>query len=106
MSVRFPESTLVAEAKVKGSLYDLGDYPGLQINDSDSFVTGEVYEVDEGTLNRMDDFEASSHYLRKRIEILVGKDQKPGWVYEPDPKHHDLQTLIPSGDWLEYSRKR
>jgi len=106
MSQRFPESKFVAAARAKGSLYDLGDYPGLQINESNAFVKGEVYEVDEATLKRMDDFEASSHYLRKQIEILIDADQKVGWVYEPDPTHYDFRTLIPSGDWLEYSGKR
>jgi gamma-glutamylcyclotransferase (GGCT)/AIG2-like uncharacterized protein YtfP len=106
MSVRFPESKFIAEAKTRGSLYDLGDYPGMQTRESVSLVTGEVYEVDDATLDEMDEFETSSHYLRKQIEIFTGADQKTGWVYEPDPKHYDFETLISSGDWIEYSRAK
>jgi gamma-glutamylcyclotransferase (GGCT)/AIG2-like uncharacterized protein YtfP len=46
---------LVADAKVSGSLYDLGPYPGLGLNESKSVVVGEVYEVDDETLNKLDD---------------------------------------------------
>jgi gamma-glutamylcyclotransferase (GGCT)/AIG2-like uncharacterized protein YtfP len=106
MSVRFPEAKFVAEAKVTGTLYDLGAYPGMQTSQSISLVTGEVYEVDDATLDEMDEFETSSHYLRKQIEIFLGAARKTGWVYEPDPKHYDFETLISSGDWIEYSRAK
>lgn len=102
MSVRFPESQFIAIAKARGSLYDLGAYPGMQTGESSSFVTGEVYEVDDATLDEMDEFETSSHYLRKPIEIFLGADQKTAWVYEPDPKHYDFEIVISSGDWIEY----
>ncbi len=51
MSIRFPRSRFVADAKVSGSLYDLGTYPGLLLDDSNSLVIGEVYEVDDETLD-------------------------------------------------------
>ena len=50
MSIRFPNSKFIADAKVSGSLYDLGAYPGLLLNDSNSLVIGEVYEVDDEIL--------------------------------------------------------
>jgi gamma-glutamylcyclotransferase (GGCT)/AIG2-like uncharacterized protein YtfP len=34
MSKRFPNSKFIADAKVSGSLYDLGAYPGLLLNES------------------------------------------------------------------------
>lgn len=43
---------LVADAKVCGSLYDFGLYPGLRLNESKPLVVGEVYEVDDETLNK------------------------------------------------------
>jgi gamma-glutamylcyclotransferase (GGCT)/AIG2-like uncharacterized protein YtfP len=103
MSLRFPDSKFIAEAKVGGSLYDLGAYPGLLLSESDSLVTGEVYEVDDKLLNELDAFEASSDYRRKQVEISLGTQRRMCWVYEPDPESYSLRTLIPSGDWMEYA---
>jgi gamma-glutamylcyclotransferase (GGCT)/AIG2-like uncharacterized protein YtfP len=106
MSIRFPGSKFIAEATVSGNLYDLGAYPGLRLNESDSQVTGEVYEVDDETLKRLDEFEASSNYLRKQVEIPLGAHPRMCWAYEPDPEFYSLQTVITSGDWIEYANQR
>jgi gamma-glutamylcyclotransferase (GGCT)/AIG2-like uncharacterized protein YtfP len=106
MSARFPTSKFIAEAKVSGSLYDLGAYPGLVSNDSNSLVTGEVYEVDDELLSQLDEFEATSNYLRKQIEISFGNQTTTGWVYEPNPEYYSPRRLITSGDWVEYARTK
>jgi gamma-glutamylcyclotransferase (GGCT)/AIG2-like uncharacterized protein YtfP len=103
MSVRFPGSKFIADAEVSGSLYDLGAYPGLLLSESDSPLIGEVYEVDDEVLNELDDFEASTHYRRKQVEISVGTRRMAGWTYEPDPEFYSLRKLITSGDWIEYA---
>ena len=90
MSLRFPNSKFVADAKVRGSLYDLGEYPGLILNESNSTVIGEVYEVDDQLLNELDDFEASSNYVRKPVEISVGTDRRKCWAYEPESQIYSL----------------
>lgn len=106
MSIRFPNSKFIAEAKVSGSLYDLGAYPGLLLNEADSLVTGEVYEVDDETLNQLDEFEAASHYLRKQVEISLDTQKRICWVYEPDPEFYSLRKLITSGNWNEYAKTK
>jgi gamma-glutamylcyclotransferase (GGCT)/AIG2-like uncharacterized protein YtfP len=73
MSARFPDSTFVDDARVTGSLYDLGSYPGLLLNQSNSLVTGEVYEVDDELLIKLDEFEASSHYVPKGAGNFAGR---------------------------------
>ena len=103
MSVRFPSAKFIADAEVSGSLYDLGAYPGLLLSESNSQVIGEVYEVDDEVLNELDDFEASTHYRRKPVEISLGTHRMAGWTYEPRPEFHPLRTLIKSGDWIEYA---
>lgn len=102
MSIRFPNSKFIADATVRGSLYDLGAYPGLLLNEANSSVIGEVYEVDDETLKRLDEFEASSNYRRKQVEISLGTC----WTYEPDPEFYSLRKLITSGDWLEYAKTK
>ena len=106
MSVRFPNSKFVAEARVKGSLYDLGAYPGLLLSESDSFVIGEVYEVDDETLDELDEFEASSDYWRRQVEISVGDERWTGWTYEPNPESCSRRPVISSGDWIEYAKTK
>ena len=106
MSSRFPGAEFIAEAKIGGSLYDLGAHPGLRLGESNSSVIGEVYEVDDGILNQLDEFEASSHYRRKQFEISLGTDKRRCWTYEPDPEFYSPRTLITSGDWLEYARTK
>ncbi len=106
MSIRFPNSRFVADAKVGGSLYDLGAYPGLLIGESDSLVIGEVYEVDNETLGKLDDFESSSHYWRKQVKISLGTQSKKCWIYAPNPEAFSRHTLIASGDWIEYAKTK
>jgi gamma-glutamylcyclotransferase (GGCT)/AIG2-like uncharacterized protein YtfP len=106
MSLRFPAAKFIADAQVSGSLYDLGAYPGLILNEANSAVIGEVYEVDDELLNQLDDFEASSHYLRKQVEISLDADRRTCWVYEPDPEFYSLRPLITSGDWVEYAKTK
>jgi gamma-glutamylcyclotransferase (GGCT)/AIG2-like uncharacterized protein YtfP len=106
MSVRFPGAKFVGDAKVGGSLYDLGAYPGLLLDESGSSVVGEVYEVGEETLDELDDFEASSHYRRRQVEVSLKASGEACWTYEPDPEFHAPRTLIASGDWLEYARAK
>jgi gamma-glutamylcyclotransferase (GGCT)/AIG2-like uncharacterized protein YtfP len=106
MSIRFPNSKFIADAKVTGRLYDLGAYPGLLVDESNALVVGEVYEVDDETLNELDDFEASSDYWRKQVEISLGTHQKLCWTYEPNSEFYASRTLITSGDWIEYAETK
>lgn len=106
MPIRFPNSKFIADAKVSGCLYDLGAYPGLLIDESNSLVIGEVYEVDDELLKKLDDFEASSHYWRKQAEVSVGTDRRTCWVYEPNPEFYSLRRIITSGDWMEYAKTK
>jgi gamma-glutamylcyclotransferase (GGCT)/AIG2-like uncharacterized protein YtfP/broad specificity phosphatase PhoE len=108
MSIRFPNSKFIAAAKVSGSLYDLGAYPGLLLNESNSLVVGEAYEVDDETLTQLDDFEASSKYRRQQVEISFDDQRITGWTYIPesDSESYSQRTLITSGDWLEHARTK
>ena len=108
MSIRFPQAKFIAGAKVSGNLYDLGEYPAVLLNESKSPVIGEVYEVDEELLDKLDDIEASSHYRRKQVEIPLGTPRSTCWIYvsQFDPEVFTGATLITSGDWIEYARTK
>jgi gamma-glutamylcyclotransferase (GGCT)/AIG2-like uncharacterized protein YtfP len=100
MSTRFPNAKFVGEAKVSGSLYDLGAYPGLLLGDSNSLVVGEVYEVDDEILDELDEFEGSSNYQRKPADVFLGSNRVTCWTYEPKPEFYSFRTIITSGDWV------
>ena len=107
MDELFPGAEFVGDARVSGRLYDLGDFPGLLLDESGARqVVGEVYEVDDETLSRLDDIEAPSSYWRKRVEVSVGNRETACWVYEPDPKLYDFRVLIASGDWIGYAKTK
>ena len=106
MSIKFPKSRFVAEAKVSGSLFDLGVYPGFLHDGSNSLVVGEVYEVSDETLKELDDFESASHYWRKQVKISLGAHTKKCWIYAPNPEALAGRTPITSGDWIEYVRTK
>ena len=99
----FPGSEFVRSASVRGSLYDFGEYPGLLIGESGSPVAGEVYEVSEEILKKLDDIEAPAHYSRREVEVSLGGEAMKCWVYEPDLSLYPSRTLITSGDWIEYA---
>jgi gamma-glutamylcyclotransferase (GGCT)/AIG2-like uncharacterized protein YtfP len=108
MPVRFPHAKFVGNGHVSGSLYDLGPYPGLLLEQSNSLVTGEVYEVDDKTLDELDQFELSSDYVRKQVQVHTGAGRMNSWIYVPEygPNFYSNRTLITSGDWMDYSKTK
>jgi gamma-glutamylcyclotransferase (GGCT)/AIG2-like uncharacterized protein YtfP len=102
----FPAAKFVGMAKITGSLYDLGAYPGLVLDESSTPVTGEVYEIDDEILRELDEIEASSNYRREQIEVSSDNQKLPCWVYGPELESYSLTRLIPSGDWIEYAKTK
>jgi gamma-glutamylcyclotransferase (GGCT)/AIG2-like uncharacterized protein YtfP len=108
MSARYPAAKFVGNGVVNGRLYDLGDYPGLELSESDSRVAGEVYEVSESLLKMLDEFEVTSRYVRRQVEISLNGDLKKCWIYVPEFSLGGLpvEKLVTSGDWTEYQGKK
>lgn len=102
----FPEAKFVGGACVGGSLYDFGPYPGLLLCETGSRVAGEVYEVGEEILKRLDEIEEPAYYTRRSVEVSLGEQSVTCWVYEPDLELYPSRTLIASGDWIEYAKTK
>lgn len=102
----FPGSEFVGGASVRGSLYDFGEYPGLLLDGAGSRVGGEVYEVGEEVLKKLDDIEAPAFYSRREVEVSLGGRRVTCWVYEPDLNLYPSRTLIASGDWIDYAKTK
>ena len=100
----------VGPAQVPGRLVDLGRYPGFLRGDG--LVSGEVYEVDDAHLARLDGVEgvvpgdrAESHYWREVVTVVSGPlqgQQVQTYVYNPPV---DGCTHIPHGDYRRYIRE-
>jgi gamma-glutamylaminecyclotransferase len=71
-------------------LYDLGDYPGMVPDPTDTQgVTGEIWSVDDAGLAHLDDFEGIGEglYRRECIRLLPPFDQIEAhtYLYNRDP---------------------
>jgi gamma-glutamylcyclotransferase (GGCT)/AIG2-like uncharacterized protein YtfP len=100
----------VGSAHIEGRLFDLGHYPGLLQGDGQ--VTGEVYEVDDAHLTRLDGVEGvvpgdrdASQYWREEVTVLSGPLQGQRvqtYVYNGPV---DGCVPIPHGDYRRYIRE-
>ena len=90
---------------IKAELYSLGPYPAIKnVNDTDSWVKGEVLWVNDKQLRRFDQIEGvvSGHYIRKRTPVWEVKDGLVvvvAWVYEygtPEKLHESMKC---GEDW-------
>jgi gamma-glutamylcyclotransferase (GGCT)/AIG2-like uncharacterized protein YtfP len=98
--------------KIKGTLYDIGEYPGLIINYTLGYVYGSIYETDDEALKLIDDYEGYGEdqdipnlYLRKLRLIETENGPVDAWVYI---YNHPVEGLdkIPSGDYLKYLEQK
>ncbi|KJY82020.1 gamma-glutamylcyclotransferase [Vibrio galatheae] len=77
------------------ALYDLGAYPA--VIEGHSVIYGEVYQVDEHTLQQLDLLEdVPVTYRREQVETPFG----PAWMYVYQ-QSNQLDVLISSGDWCQ-----
>ncbi len=97
-------------AQVPGRLVDVGRYPGLLLGDG--VVSGEVYEVDDAHLARLDVVEdmvpgdrAASQYWREEVTVLSGPLQgQPVQTYVYNRPTNGC-TPISHGDYRRYIRE-
>jgi gamma-glutamylcyclotransferase (GGCT)/AIG2-like uncharacterized protein YtfP len=82
-------ATFESLGRVRGHLYDLGEYPGMQLDAGNDWVTGEVYRLrdPETTLFELDVYEgatARSDDDFERVLIVVTLEDErdvEAWTY-------------------------
>ncbi len=106
--------TLVGKARVKGYLYDMGEYPAAIPTRENCFVTGELYHMSSGNkefLTAMEQLDAYEDvngtdggkilYRREITDVLINGLTVPAWIYWYNG-NIDGKLLIPSGDVSEH----
>lgn len=81
------------------TMYSLGAFPGV-VEDGDSDIQVELYEVDDAGLERLDRLEGHpTFYCRKQVNI-VGRDDSVhyAWMYIYQGETGGL-PLVATGDW-------
>ena len=100
-----PPPRFVAAARVKGTLYHLGAYPGMTLG-GDAWVQGEVYAIDpqlEPALDEIEDLGShpTDEYVKREIWVDVSGDAFCCLVYEINPKYARPELRVQEGDWMK-----
>lgn len=97
-------------ARTRGNMFDTGrDYPIL--TEGGRWTAGEVYEVTEDIMARLDELEEyygpgdrRNEYERVRTEVITEQGPIEAWAYIY-PHSHEYPS-VPAGDWKLYRLRR
>jgi gamma-glutamylcyclotransferase (GGCT)/AIG2-like uncharacterized protein YtfP len=107
----------VSDGKIKGTLYDLGEYPAAVPSDTDNRIVGEMYEANSieefnWAISQLDDYEGlhpeegeEQLYRRELATVDLNDDVADAWVYWYNGSVSGM-PVIDSGDVLEYFKSR
>jgi gamma-glutamylcyclotransferase (GGCT)/AIG2-like uncharacterized protein YtfP len=108
---------LVGSARVKGKLYDLGEYPAAIPTTEECYIWGELYRLKEEqefswAIAQIDDYEGvnpepgeTALYTRAIVAVYCKDQITDAWIYW---YNNDVsgKPLIASGDVLEYLQQK
>ncbi|MES2268720.1 MAG: gamma-glutamylcyclotransferase family protein [Bacteroidota bacterium] len=106
--------TFISTGKIKGTLYDIGEYPGLVINSDINYVNGRIYKLHnpEENLKVIDDYEGvgpgqqqPNLYIRQLEAIETEDGTLEAWVYLYNLPIAGL-PIIPSGNYVDYKAQK
>jgi len=109
--------TLLGDAKVRGLLYDLGEYPAAVPDNGDDFIIGELYVMKEDqdfswVIAQIDDYEGVYAepgelplYRRELASIIINNQTTEAWLYWYNHEILD-KPVIASGDVLQYLQQK
>ena len=77
-------------------MYNLGPFPAcVKSGNNHDFVHGELYQVDDATLNMLDRLEGHPH-MYQRIKLYFPNET---WTYVMDIDKVGDKPLVKGGDW-------
>ncbi|MDP0491501.1 MAG: gamma-glutamylcyclotransferase family protein [Verrucomicrobiota bacterium JB023] len=103
---RMADGKAIGSGSVEGVMVKVDWYPGVVLGGG-ARVVGEVYEVDDELLARLDEFEGvgladerNGEYQRVRVQVAMDNgDELETWIYEWQ-LGTDRYEVVMSGDWL------
>ncbi|MDX2046248.1 MAG: gamma-glutamylcyclotransferase family protein [Chitinophagaceae bacterium] len=107
----------VGDARVKGLLYDLGEYPAAVPTKDEKYITGELYSIlnvgeFSWIIGQLDDYEGvivepGETPLYKRVLATIYHNNKPtqAWIYWYNGPVEG-KPLITSGDVLKFMKDK
>jgi gamma-glutamylcyclotransferase (GGCT)/AIG2-like uncharacterized protein YtfP len=100
-----PAPRYVADARIQGTLYDLGSYPGAVLGGS-GVLAGEVYAIApslEAQLDRLEEVrpDDSGEYIKREVRVEAGATELLCLVYEIHPTRIAGHAVIASGNWFD-----
>jgi gamma-glutamylcyclotransferase (GGCT)/AIG2-like uncharacterized protein YtfP len=105
-------STYLNTGYIKGTLYDIGEYPGLVIHEDSGLVHGSIYEIDDQTLKQIDNYEGygpdqdePNLYIRVMQPVQTINGVTEAWIYLYNLPVDGLQ-VIGSGNYMEYIKQK
>ena len=108
---------LIGKAKVKGKLYDMGEYPAAIPTNDDGFIQGELYQIKNEAefswaIGQLDDYEGvipepgeEQLYRRELSSILIDDKIITAWIYWYNGSIAG-KPVIASGDVLSWRAKK
>lgn len=107
----------IAEAKVKGKLFDMGSYPGGVPANEESYIIGELYQIKDESefswaIGQLDDYEGVNVesdeiqlYRRELTDVFINNEVFPAWIYWYNGDVSG-RPAIASGDLMEYLQEK
>ncbi len=106
--------TFVADAKVKGTLHDMGEYPAAKPTNDESYIIGELYAINNKdefsfAIAQLDDYEGLNPeegepalFIREAATVyLNGTTTTQAWIYWFNGNVAN-RPIIQTGDILQY----
>jgi len=109
--------SLVSEGKVKGVLYDMGEYPAAVPSEGEALITGELYRINNPdefawAMAQLDDYEGvhtennePSLYRREQATVFTATGETQAWIYWFNGNTEGKQQ-VESGDVLQFMQQK
>ena len=114
MARLLPTAVRISGARMRGRLFDLGDYPALVADATAGWVEGEIYAIPEqgwSTLDALEDVVSATHPQGEYLRVWGSAHDAHGkplqcQVYVANPAVMRLDRPIAGGDWIDYAMRR